>query len=586
MSLFDRLPLIERPARSPRDTVTATDPAPPPSVMQNGPYHTLVLRGITNPFAEGMAVSLWMPPGLLGRRDRIHADGRGDYRLKQFLETHTQSQMVFPESGGDIKETHQVYAHVVVRIPRELFERDLYDADGDNSGRLIVGLRHLHNRDFGRNLYGASQPRYVVAPHDGPADMVMVIVGRGLHLPAEGDRPTHTVSLRFRDATGAERDLPGPTVPLHRPALHRVEDVPLGVYAGGQRYLMFAADLPWSGFPFSHGRGRAVIDLERGEGRGDGQWITRTAETTSDPATGERQWRFVSLEAGDEPGAEPEILTVTLRRLAAEPVRPVLRLLPEEDDHSDEPEDEEKDEEDDATLVVTTSRDPASLSLTVAGILLPRIDGGRAPQGLRSYRLGFDAEGNLAEHGTPAVAELGASSGKPGVFYRLCGKAGGAWRAVALEPIRLDGGARPARVPPPPAVAGHFQAMVLLSDPPVLALAAGAAHVLGRVGGVPAVPGAAKITLGLLDEASTLGWDGPGETTLEAANLSRNHLLLRAEAEELRLRLLHGRTAVMVLDADGDQRAVLRPGGQDEVTAHAGELVVLGCYVLRVGEGD
>ena len=98
----------------------------------------------------------------------------------------------------------------------------------------------------------------------------------------------------------------------------------------------------------------------------------------------------------------------------------------------------------------------------------------------------------------------------------------------------------------------------------------------------------ADISPRLLADPRSLCWDSNATKTVsinaEYLGLSRRHLLVRARRDDWWVQVESQNMPVYRLAASGDLLDVLNPGVNTATTAKSGELLVVGRYVLALGE--
>jgi hypothetical protein len=223
-------------------------------------------------------------------------------------------------------------------------------------------------------------------------------------------------------------------------------------------------------------------------------------------------------------------------------------------------------------------------SLRLAGFGLMRFDGKRAVPGVRRWVIWFDDRG-LPLHGgdgeDPAHAlALGGSAEQSQLTCRMAGEA--EFRPVEELPAELpiaDG--RSLELHPSP-IPERYHALVQLSEERSYPLSP-KALVLGRSSDNPGSR-QPDLPLEALTHPESLEWyDGAAfaGSKLNAINLSRRHVSMKLGAKGLEVSMAEGTAPVYVLDRDRSLLRTLEPQRRTEVTLEAGQMILVGWYLLR-----
>lgn len=593
--------------------------------VRGGRLHVLTLTGITDPLGEDGDLVLWDTHFLSFRRV-----GNEKYRLRQFLtDTGPIHPSVDPKSGARTISQF-VFSHIIVAIPRAVYQNDAYERNYEGINGLTQGLERLVRDAFGTRLWEPERGiRVRVVPHDLDADEVLIKVGRAVSLPAPDDRPVADVAVLHRATDGTER-----TVPLAgwhhfagRPGHLDLIEQPIAVYPG-DRYLLLSPHetlapvvVGGAAAAFAGSDGEPVrfgIDLVRKIGLLEAGGVMTAKEVVPDTSRpGVLVFTFETAGRSPVPGGQPEAIVVSIRpragwqaqdreqeqeqdreadreaEAAPAPVLPVASpdraakapfsplsdfaafraVAPALGDGAG------VEGEDEPTIVVGPRPGVATslLALDVVGLALHALHpGGDA----RSWTLGFDADGGLSglRTATPPVLEIGATAGRPGLWAARRGARD--WERLRVPgTVALPDGPELGLSQVPAALADAYLGFIDLADVVTLTLPADR-HVFGRAGGTADN----KLAIGLLTRPGSLE-AGDGTACLEQLGLSKDHVALAVDGDSRAVRAeLLGRAPLWHLDAGRQVVAGLQPGDGGALVLALGDHLVAGPYLLRVRE--
>lgn len=213
----------------------------------------------------------------------------------------------------------------------------------------------------------------------------------------------------------------------------------------------------------------------------------------------------------------------------------------------------------------------------VAGVALQRLST-YAAAGIRDWRISFNRGGGLVPGGHPeAVAWLRIDS-QDRLFGEIVGSVTplslpGVWQLFIDLKLELYAA--------PPQMAGHYLGWAELPAPLRLPVPRERAVSFGR-------GSEADIAPRLLADPRSLSWGGEDAKTVginaEYLGLSRRHLRLQARSDDWWVQLESQNMPVYRLAASGDLLETLSPTADTVTTAKPGELLVVGGYVLALGD--
>ncbi|MBK8534131.1 MAG: hypothetical protein IPL59_02860 [Candidatus Competibacteraceae bacterium] len=217
--------------------------------------------------------------------------------------------------------------------------------------------------------------------------------------------------------------------------------------------------------------------------------------------------------------------------------------------------------------------------LRVIGIALQRLSV-YAAAGISDWRIGFSRAGGLVLSGHPDAAAWLRVDSADRLFGDVVGLAApldlpGIWRPFPDLELELEFHTAPSPM------TTHYLGWVRLPVALSLPVPRGRAVSFGR-------GSEADIAPRLLADPRALRWDGNANKTVginaEYLGLSRRHLLVQARRDDWWVQVESQNMPVYQLAASGDLLDVLNPGLNTATTAKPGELLVVGGYVLALGE--
>lgn len=520
----------------------------------------------------------------------------------------------YPRAPHGRQRKQSCYSHVVVRIPERDFVSD--DRLDESVGRetLLRELHRLHEQELGGHLAEEAAIRYRVEADTvlRPGE-VQFLFGRAVYLPANGETPLFHIQAASEG--GNDWRALGPIYAGQR----------LTLLNGDRRGGSFAI----AGWPFPNGEAvlmllrpgpTLLVDvLSEPQGSlnlvddGDGGFIVRDRRGRSlrlrvMPHGGMEASR--ALERRDATPATqsgpPPLAVVTEPRAmpempAAPPAdypftdfwgrrEPVLGFAVELDEPMEPPAPADWRAIPAPPPLASPKVDPAAIPeqltwipqrstpiVRVVGVALQRLST-YATAGISDWRISFNHAGGMVPGGHPdAVAWLRIDN-MDRVFGEILGSAiplslPGKWRPFPDLELQLS-------VAPPP-MAGHYLGWMLLPTPLPLLVPRGRAVSFGR--GLEA-----DIAPRLLADPRSLSWGGQSAKTMgisaEYLGLSRRHVRLQARQDDWWVQLESQNMPVYRLASSGDLLGVLNPEADTTTTAKPGELLVVGGYVLALGE--
>ena len=517
--------------------------------------------------------------------------------------------------GHHHKET--CYSHVVARLPERDYLRDDRLDEGARRNVLLRELHRLHQRDLGRQLGENATVRYRL---EGDPVLrtgeVQFLFGRAIYLPAEDEVPAFHIQ-----ATGEGQS----------------DWRQLGVIYAGQRLTLLSGDrragsFAVPGWPFPNGESvlvmlrpgpvSSLVDVladppgclnltDDGEGgfvvrdRRNRVLRLRVVRIAGVDSTVIRENRVVATTVRPNPAIVGAIVAESVvvperppatadmdypvtdpwgRRepvlgFAAElggpfesvaewptppPTLPKLSTSPE------------------AAAVILQEQmtwipqRPATV-IRVAGVALQRLST-YASAGITDWRISFNRAGAMVAGGHPDTVAWLRVDNMDRVFGEVVGLSTplalpGVWRPLPELELELHD------APPPMDV--HYAGWMLLPAPLALPVPRDRTVSFGRGSDADIAPR-------LLADPRSLRWDGNSPKTVgisaEYLGLSRRHLQLQARQEDWWVQLESQNMPVYRLNPTGDLLDVLSPGVDTATTAKPGELLVVGSYVLALGE--
>lgn len=514
-----------------------------------------------------------------------------------------------PPYGSHGRES--CYTHVVTRIPERDYWRDDRIDDGIRRDALLRELCQRHERDFGSALPENAVIRYRLDadPVLRPGE-VQFLLGRAIYLPANDEAPLFDIQA------SAEGQSDWRT---------------LGAIYPGQRLTLLSGDrrmasFPVTGWPFPNSESVLLVmraadtapSVEVLADPPDSLLLTR--ESDGSFTVRDRRGRALRLRiaacASEAPylpapqtapvaglwsaerpaAAMVEMAELEAGALAADPNmrcptvdawgrrEPVFSFGEEFADWPTPPPDLSASSASptaEAGFAPTPEQltwipqQPAAI-IRVAGVALQRLST-YAAAGISDWRISFNQAGGLVPGGHPEAVAWLRIDNKDRVFGEGIGLATpltlpGTWQPFPELTLEL--------YEAPPSMATHYLGWMLLPTPLVLPVPRERAVSFGR--------GAeADIAPRLLADPRSLRWDGQAAKTMginaEYLGLSRRHLRLQARRDDWWVQLESRNMPVYRLAASGTLLDVLSPGVDTATTAKAGDLLVVGSYVLALG---
>lgn len=541
----------------------------------------------------------------------------------------------YPRTFGDRQRQETRYSHVVVRIPERDYVRDDRLEDGFSRRALLQELRRRHEQEMGDYLAERSMVRYRLEPDPmlRPGE-VQFLFGRAIYLPSEGEKPAFWIQATT-EKENDWRDV-APIYPGQRLTLlngdRRASSVAVAAwpFPGGESVLLvLRSSTPAlvdvvaepAGSLTLTGDGEGGFTARDRRGRGLRLRVAALAADVADSGFGAPAPVRIAPESRPVPPPVAAPATVCNKpALDPEPMisasdqtcplidpwgrrEPVLGWSVGFDEppaprsataHSPTLE----------SLLVPEAPTPSPLQpasptllespppgldqhtwipqqpaayLRVIGIALQRLSV-YAAAGISDWRIGFSRAGGLVLSGHPDAAAWLRVDSADRLFGDVVGLAApldlpGIWRP--FPDLELEFYAAPSPM------TTHYLGWVRL--PVALSLPAprGRAVSFGR--------GAeADIAPRLLADPRSLRWDGNATKTVginaEYLGLSRRHLLVQARRDDWWVQVESQNMPVYRLAPSGDLLDVLNPGINTATTAKPGELLVVGGYVLALGE--
>jgi hypothetical protein len=569
---------------------------------------TLSLSGVEDPFDPD---PLWDRKygGQPGIAEQMSGDN--DFRLQAALDGCRGVKFARDEAGR-FREQSPVFTDVVAWINGKRWQADAMHG-GRRIEALATNLAELHRRKFGRSLPKDRKPNYTIMPDDALAEeMVVFQFGFGVFVPSSWDVLEGSVTLQQGGQGGQAAELPQWSFWRNGAQLRR----PVGVYRG-QDSLLISADQSApvrSSIWFGHGQGYISINLNTADSERvftDEEHIIVAKAKEPTKITGTFQCRLEPKGGGGEP------MTLTMKRLK----EPKVNAWPDEnipESHVARPKPPEKKPppppvEAKATEIV--KMDPADLlagsevtairdrkgeqedstpistryTLKLVGVALLRIDGDRYVDGLRDWTIWFDKNGQPVDFemarkfDTTKGLALAATSSEPILYYRL--PSSDKFKQVQAVPCVLStesGGYLELGPAPVPAVYHG----ILMLNPGLSFPLSPKPLVLGRSNITPDAE-QPDLPLELLNHPDGLNWE-PGAgyegAKLNSLNLSRRHVTVQLDKNELKMSMADGKMPVFIVDADGKSRKTLEPGARKPIALKPGQQFLIGNYFMRFHE--
>jgi len=567
---------------------------------------TLSLSGVEDPFDPD---PLWDRKygGQSGIAEQMSGDN--EFRLQAALDG-CRAVRFARDDAGRFREQSPIFTDVVVWISGKRWHADAMHG-GRRIEALASNLADLHRRKFGRSLPKDRKPNYTVMPDDALAEEIVTFqFGSGVFVPSSWDVLEGTVALQF-GGDGPAAELPQWSFWRNGAQLRR----PVGVYRG-QDSLLISSDQSSpvrSSLWFNHGKGYISINLNTADSErvftdpqhilvSDAREPTKisgTFQCTLQPKGGGSETMALTMKRLREPKVnawpDEDIPASHIARpkppekKAPPPPPPakateIVRMEPEELlAGSDATAPSHIDEQEDQTPISTR------YMLKLAGIALLRIDGERYVDGLRDWTIWFDKDGQpvdfekAAKFDTTKGLALAATSAEPILYYRLPNDQ--KFKPVQAVPCVLatsSGGYLNLAPAPVPAVYHG----ILMLNPGVSFPLSPKPLVLGRSNITPDAD-QPDLPLELLNHPDGLNWE-PGAgyegAKLNSLNLSRRHVTVQLDKNELKMSMADGKMPVFVVDADGKSRKTLEPGARKPIVLKPGQEFLIGNYLIRFHE--
>ena len=514
--------------------------------------------------------------------------------------------------GHHHKET--CYSHVIARLPERDYLRDDRLDEGARRHVLLQELHRLHQRDLGRHLGENAIVRYRL---EGDPVLrtgeVQFLFGRAIYLPAEDETPVFHIQATG-DGQSDWRDL-GAIYPGQR----------LTLLSGDRRASSFAVP----GWPFPNGESVLVVlrpgpisslvdvladppDCLNLSDDGEGGFVVRdrrnrvlrlrvvrfagagAAMLRENPAvaTSLRTKPAVGVIATESVPERPAVAT-DMDYPVMDPWgrrEPVFGFTAELDSPFESaaewptppptlpapPATPEPDSVIPQEQLTWIPQRPATV-IRVAGVALQRLST-YASAGISDWRISFNRAGAMVAGGHADTVAWLRVDNMDRVFGEVVGlstplELPGLWRPFPDLQLELRD------APPPMDV--HYAGWMLLPTPLALPVPRERTVSFGRGSDADIAPR-------LLADPRSLRWDGNSPKTVgisaEYLGLSRRHLRLQARKDDWWVQLESQNMPIYRLDATGDLLDVLSPGVDTATTAKPGELLVVGSYVLALGE--
>lgn len=578
---------------------------------------TLSLQGVEDPFDVD---PLWDRKygGQPGIAEQMSGDN--EFRLQAALDGCRDIKFA-RDDAGRFREQSPVFTDVVVWIAAKRWNTDAMHG-GRRIEALATNLASLHVRKFGRSVPADRKPIYTVMPDEALTDdAVMFQFGFGVFVPTSWDVLEGSVKLQFGDK-GEATELPTWSFWRNGAQLRR----PAGYYRG-QNSLLISADNSTpvrSPVWLKHGKGYISVNLNTA----DSERVFTDAEhivvvKASEPSKTRGTYRCVLKPAGSgggnltlvlKPHAEPKVNAwpdeeVPKTQIARKPPKPEQKEPPKkapakikrragsnkatEIVSADEatgflagpsPEGQQVVEKQSEQTPISTR-----YTLKLAGCALLRIDGERYVDGLDDWTIWFDENGQpidydqAGSYDTGEGLALAATASESMLFYRLPGQT--EFKTVQAMPCVLSTASGGYLELQPPAIPSVYHGIVQLSSEISFPLSP-KPLVLGRSNITPEAD-QPDLPLELLNHPDGLHWS-PGAgyegAKLNSLNLSRRHVNVQLDKNELKVAMVDGKMPIYILDEKGKSLRTLEPGASRPVTLKAGQQFLIGNYLVRFHE--
>lgn len=578
---------------------------------------TLALQGVEDPFDVD---PLWDKkyggqPGIVEQMS-----GDTEFRLQAAIDGCRDVKFA-RDDAGRFREQSPVFTDIVVWIAAKRWNTDAMHG-GRRIEALATNLAALHVRKFGRSVPAHRKPIYTVMPDEALADdAVMFQFGFGVFVPTSWDVLEGSVKLQLGDK-GQPSELPAWSFWRDGAQLRR----PAGYYRG-QNSLLISADNSTpvrSPVWLKHGKGYISVNLNTADSERvftDPEHIV--VAKASEPSKTGGTYRCV-LKPSSAGGAN---LTLVLKPLAEPKVNAwpdeeapktrVARKPPKEEPKAPTKKASARAKRragsDKATEIVSpdevtgflagpgpegqpvvekeSEQTPISTryTLKLAGCALLRIDGERYVDGLDDWTIWFDENGQpidfdrAGSYDTGEGLALAATASESMLFYRLPGQS--EFKTVQAMPCVLSTASGGYLELQPPAIPSVYHGIVQLSSEISFPLSP-KPLVLGRSNITPEAD-QPDLPLELLNHPDGLHWS-PGAgyegAKLNSLNLSRRHVSVQLDKNQLKVAMVDGKMPIYVLDENGKSLRTLEPGTSRSVTLKVGHQFLIGNYLVRFHE--
>jgi len=603
--------------------------------------YTLALEGIEDPFDPD---PMWDRRYGGGGKVVERITGDRDFRLQAALDGCRNSKFERDEAGR-FREANPVFTDIVMWIPEAAWKADAIRG-GHHMEVVARNLAHLHRGKFRGSLDGDRTPIYTVMPDPELAENVVVFqFGFGVYVPGGDEVLRAEISLRRKEKdepqTLPEWSFWRSGAQIKRPAGVYEGQESLLITPDNSGPIRTPV---W----FGEAGGHLLINLNAADSEriyaGD-QRVRTVRSNIPESPTEPADWFLQAADSDDtlivriRPLGDP----VRLRETRAEQAVPEdarTRKLPGKPKLPKKPKKEKPAAEKTparsepvvgapgataptevrpapAPARARSARDGDSLgqrlgidrilgglgrgggkeetplstrfALKLNGLGLMRVDGRRAIPGIRGWTIWFDDDGQPLQFGsgtdtdTERALAVMANAEDNRMFYRLAGEREFS-PAVHLPSVLPTVHGQHLELHPSP-LPDRYHAILRLAGETAFPLSP-RTLVLGRSNITPDSP-QPDLPLEILTHPRSLQWyDGAGYhgAKLNAINLSRRHVDLRLNENRLDLSMADGTSPVFVLDRDGSLMHTLEPKSRKSVALEPGQMILVGCYLLRFHE--
>ncbi len=575
---------------------TSAPSVPPVRVQFDQSCYTLLLSQVNNEHTN--AEALWQKKFTAYPKICEKNTQNEHYRLQTALDKHTAQIYCYHEKLKRTRPESFIYTDVLVWLPQTVVDRELRQNTGALDS-LISNLTVLHQDRFQPQLLHKRTPRYaLLASNLLHHDEVAFQFGLGIYIATPQEPALLHIEAIYYDEQGVAH--------AFKPQVSYQTDNRLGshaIYSEQQNVIIsnpsehLCSRLPyklWFSDLCSH------IQLQRSKE----QWQAFASSDSAgsiniDSQFSEGEWHFTCTDSTvlSDSGNIPR-LSIILKPLT--PARPNLQAQRVNDISatattaaftatSNQPINQHQawgatvipnlnQAQNYRTLIPGSQTDPL---LIVEGLALPRIDNAQGRvQGLKQWTIWFDAAGNIVDADNPIdrqqCAAVSANQQQNLAYFKAPGQ--------AFAPLTFDSllilGSQPALVLPPP-LPERFHALIKLPHPIQFVLQTMLDYTIGRQS-ADAIP---EINLTLLNDPHGMIWDNGSPhlgSVLSMLSLSRNHLSLRLEQQQLHLRVPANKQPVYVLNADLSLKETLHSSQYNsESVLMTNQYLLIGCFLLR-----